>query len=121
MLHSFYTEIEKILKLIALDLDRSIPATESWHRDLLCQITAATGTRPPVITAGLVTRLAELLAFRHLFRGASIALMRWNKLSPLMEKVNAVHDEVVKQLPQFPAFLRHEPWQVRAIEAINTG
>ncbi len=77
MLHSFYTEIEKILKLIALDLDKKIPSSESWHRDLLSQMAAATGTRPPVISASLVTRLAELLAFRHLFRGASIALMRW--------------------------------------------
>lgn len=29
MLHSFYTEIEKILKLIALDLDKKIPLSES--------------------------------------------------------------------------------------------
>ena len=29
MLHSFYTEIEKILKLIALDLDKKIPSSES--------------------------------------------------------------------------------------------
>jgi hypothetical protein len=35
MLHSFYTETEKILELIALDLDKRIPLSESWHRDLL--------------------------------------------------------------------------------------
>ena len=35
MLHSFYTEIEKILKLIALDRDKKLPSSESWHRDLL--------------------------------------------------------------------------------------
>lgn len=40
MLHSFYTEIEKILKLIALDLDKKIPSSESWHRDLLSQMAA---------------------------------------------------------------------------------
>ena len=33
MLHSFYTEIEKILKLIARDLDEKIPSSESWHRE----------------------------------------------------------------------------------------
>jgi hypothetical protein len=69
MLHSFYTEIEKILKLIALDRDKKMLSSESWHRDLLNQMAAATETRPPVISASLVTRLAELLAFRHLFRG----------------------------------------------------
>ena len=67
---------------------------------------AATDTRPPVISDSLVIRLDDLLSFRHLFRGASIALMRWNKLSPLMESVNGVHDEVVNQLTQFQIFLR---------------
>ena len=103
MLHSFYTEIEKILKLIALDLDRKIPSSESWHRDLPSQMAAATETRPPFVSASLVTRLAELWAFRHLFRGASIALMRWDKLSPLMGKVNGLHDEVVTPLTNPPA------------------
>ncbi len=108
MLHSFYTEIEKIFKLIALDFDKKIPQSESWHRDLLSQMAAANEVRPAVVSANLVSRLAELLAFRHLFRGASIALMRWNKLSPLMEKVNGVHDEVVIQLTQFQAWLRSD-------------
>ena len=105
MLHSFYTEIEKIFKLIALDLDKKIPSSESWHRDLLSQMTAATEGRPAVITTDLVTRLAELLAFRHLFRGASIALMRWDKLSPLVANVDGVHEETVRQLNHFQRFL----------------
>lgn len=69
MLHSFYTEIEKMLKIIAIDRDKKTPSSESWHRDLLTQMSAATETRPPVITSDLVNRLADLLAFRHLFRG----------------------------------------------------
>ena len=109
MLHSFYTEIEKILKLIALDLDRNIPSSESWHRDLLSQMATATEARPAVITTDLVTRLAELLAFRHLFRGASIALMRWNKLSPLVAKVDGVHEQTILELNRFQRFLRLGP------------
>jgi hypothetical protein len=38
MLHSFYTEIEKILKIIAREWDGSLPESESWHRDLLVQM-----------------------------------------------------------------------------------
>ena len=105
MLHSFYTGIEKILKIVALDRDRNIPSSESWHRDLLTQLAAPTESRPPVITNELVNRLLEFLAFRHLFRGASIALMRWNKLSPPVEKVEAVHREFVRELTQFHLFL----------------
>ena len=69
-------------------------------------MSAATEARPAVITTEFVTRLAELLAFRHLFRGASIALMRWDKLSPLVAKVDGVHDETVRELNQFQDFLR---------------
>lgn len=62
-----------------------------------------------VITNDLVTNLAKMLAFRHLFRGASIALMRWNKLSPLVASVDGVHKETVRELNQFQRFLRMGP------------
>ena len=104
MLHSFYTEIEKILKLVALDFDHHLPPSDSWHRALLNQMESPTTTRPAVISAELVKSLAELLAFRHLFRGASIALMRWDKLVPLIDQANAVHDEFVQQISRFSVF-----------------
>lgn len=101
MLHSFYMEIEKIFKLIAMDFD---------GREAVAGVVAsrpADGDEPADgETTGLVTRLAELLAFRHLFRVASIALMRWNKLSVLMEKVGDVSSEVVRELARFQGFLR---------------
>ena len=76
MLHSFYTEIEKILKLIAREWDRQLPSSDSWHKDLLLQMAQATGTRRAVISTGLVEVLNEFLAFRHLFRGASLYRFR---------------------------------------------
>ena len=72
MLHSFYTEIGKILKIIAREWDCSVPAAESWHRDLLVQMSEVTAKRPAVFSADLLATLKEFLAFRHLFRGASI-------------------------------------------------
>ena len=86
MLHSFYTEIEKTFKLVARECDGDVPANEAWHRTLLHQMAAPRGSRPAVITSELMEVLGEFLAFRHLFRGASIALMRWDKLSPLVAK-----------------------------------
>ena len=38
---------------------------------------AETENRPAVLSASMVETLSEYLAFRRLFRGASIALMRW--------------------------------------------
>ncbi len=105
MLHSFYTEIEKILKIIARDWDQVVPASENWHRDLLIQMSEATRTRPAVISPDLLITLKEFLAFRHLFRGASIALMRWSKLDPLIMKIEPAYSQVDQQLRNFSAFV----------------
>ena len=34
MLHSFYPEIEKILKLIAREWDGRMPSSDAWHKEL---------------------------------------------------------------------------------------
>lgn len=104
MLHSFYTEIEKILKLIAREWDGNVPTSESWHRELLRQMAAPTDRRPAILTGDLHERLGEFLAFRHLFRGASIAIMRWPKLAPLIANVDNCHQHVRASLQMFLAF-----------------
>jgi hypothetical protein len=109
MLHSFYTEIEKILKLIARDWDKQLPSSESWHKDLLMQMCAPTARRPAVISPALLEVLSEFLAFRHLFRGASIALMRWQKLYPLVAKVDATYNEVRDEIQAFSRFVENDP------------
>jgi hypothetical protein len=105
MLHSFYTEIEKILKLMARDWDGRLPSSDSWHKDLLIQMSEATPKRPAVISASLVEVLSEFLAFRHLFRGASIALMRWEKLYPLVTKVDQTYDQARGEIEAFLRFV----------------
>lgn len=106
MLHSFYTEIEKILKLIARDWDRQLPSSDAWHKALLNQMAAPTNTRPAVISSGLAAVLSEFLAFRHLFRGASIALMRWEKIQPLIAKVDTTYLQTTQEIESFQSFLR---------------
>jgi len=105
MLHSFYTEIEKILKLIAREWDGQVPSSDSWHRDLLNQMSEATAKRPAIVSPSLVDVLSEFLAFRHLFRGASIALMRWPKLSPLIAKVDPTYEQTKVEIEDFARFI----------------
>jgi hypothetical protein len=105
MLHSFYTEIEKVLILIARKSYGQEPSGERWHRDLLHQMSVATGNRPAVLSPDSVEVLGEFLAFRHLFRGASIALMRWEKLAPLLAKVDTTHAQVIGEIESFQVFL----------------
>ena len=54
---------------------------------------------------------SEFLAFRHLFRGASIALMRWDKLSPLVAKVDQTYVQTRQELETFRTFLQSQPAQ----------
>ena len=116
MLHSFYTEIEKILKLVAREWDARMPSSDAWHKEHLNQMAAPTNTRPAVITPDLVEVLSEFLAFRHLFRGASIALMRWNKLSPLVAKVDQTYLQSRDELEYFQAFLWPQDKPTREIK-----
>jgi hypothetical protein len=108
MLHSFYTDIEKILKLIARECDERIPPSDAWHKELLNQMAEATDTRPAVITGDLVGDLSEVLAFRHLFRGASIVLMRWDKLAPLLAKVDQTYVRTRDEPENFQSFLQSQ-------------
>jgi hypothetical protein len=99
MLHSFYTEIEKILKLIARQWDGQAPSSDSWHRD------QPTAKRPAIVSPALLEVLGEFLAFRHLFRGASIVLMRWDKLAPLIAKVDQTYDRAKLEIGAFVRFV----------------
>ena len=105
MLHSFYTEIEKILKLIAREWDGQMPSSDAWHKELLNQMGVATARRPVILSAAPVEVLSEFLAFRHLFRGASIVLMRWEKLSPLVAKVGRTYDQTAAEIGTFVRFI----------------
>jgi hypothetical protein len=72
-----------MLKLITREWDGQVPSSDEWHKDLLNQMSEETAKRPAVLSPALVEVLGEFLAFRHLFRGASIALMKWEKVSPV--------------------------------------
>ncbi len=105
MLHSFYNEIEKILKMIARECDGQIPNSPEWHRDLLIQVVNPSPSRPAVISPKLFESLKEYLAFRHLARGSSFALMRWDRLAPLVANVPSVHDAVRTEIEAFITLL----------------
>jgi hypothetical protein len=68
-------------------------------------MSVATPTRPAVLSKDLIEVLNEFLAFRHLFRGASIALMRWEKLCPLVVKVDRTYERATNELEAFANFI----------------
>src|SRR5271165_5062908 len=94
------------MELIARDIDQVVPGSGTWHRDLIEQMTQPTVSRQAVISGDLAEKLKEYLAFRHLFRGASIALMRWNKMQPL---ANRASETLVQFEAELAAFIRITP------------
>ena len=106
---SFSTFAKAENSSVSVDLSTRIQLGLEELARIRNQMAAPSETRPAVITADLIPHLAELLAFRHLFRGASIALMRWDKLSVLVAKVDSLHDSrtyevsTFSRLPVIPA------------------
>jgi hypothetical protein len=68
-LHSFYTEIEKILKLIARGYDGETPSSEAWHRQLLNQMTKGGVGSQKMYRAGMrrrrIRRFGDFNTVRH--------------------------------------------------------
>lgn len=83
LLHSLYTGFENILKRIAVETGESVPQGESWHSDLLRQLSRPAPHRPRAISDSLHARLTDYLAFRHVFRGSVLVTLVWERMQPL--------------------------------------
>ena len=68
-LHGFYSGLERLFEIIARQVDGDVPAGETWHRDLLLQMTLdLPEIRPAVISQDNASVLDEFRRFRHLVR-----------------------------------------------------
>lgn len=68
-LHSFYSGLERLFELVARHLDRNLPSSETWHRDLLQAMAHdVPNVRPALIDPDSANALDEFRRFRHLVR-----------------------------------------------------
>ena len=102
-LHSLYTGIENIFKRATVELDGRPVTGENWHRELLNQMARPGESRGPVISGECRTRLAEYLAFRHVFRNAYSFDLHWNKMRHLVLGAEEILAEVEAELDRFLA------------------
>lgn len=93
-IHSYYTGIENIFKRIAMDVDGQRPSADRWHSDLLNLMSAPSANRPALIPPTLRAKLADYLAFRHVFRNAYTFDLRWDKMHSLVRDSVAVLQEL---------------------------
>lgn len=111
-LHSFYSGLERLFELIARQVDRHLPDGESWHRDLLKQMSQDwRKTRPAVISPENVAAIDELRRFRHLVRNVYTIDLAPEKMTSLMETLPKVWPQLRAELLAFADFL----------EALNTS
>ena len=97
-LHAFYTGIENIFKRIALEIDKSLPAGERWHADLLSQMARPFAERPAVISGELCIQLGKYMEFRRVFRHAYTFELKWAKMADLVLHSGQVLEELQAEL-----------------------
>lgn len=101
VLHSFYNGIENIFLAVAKNIDRKVPKTAQWHRDLLTLMTKGTTRREPVLTPDTANLLADYLGFRHYYRHSYSFFLEWEELERLVTPLDDVWTRVKIELEVF--------------------
>ena len=106
-LHSFYSGVEKIFKIIAKEIDESFPDKSNWHEELLIQMSLnVPNIRPPVISNKLKDDLQDYRSFRHLIRNIYTYNVNPEKIKPLIKKLPLLLKNIKKELKLFADFLQ---------------
>lgn len=100
-LHSFYTGVESIFKRVVVELDGEPVRGESWHRELLSRMKSPTAHRPALLSAELHDTFNEYLRFRHVFRNAYSFDLDWQKMSPLILRLEETFRNLEGALDDF--------------------
>lgn len=105
-LHGFYAGVERLLELIADNIDQAKPQGAMWHRELLQQMTADIPTvRPAVLSTDTRLGLDRYRGFRHVVRNVYTFSLDAEQIELLVAHLPAVHNAVKADLEQFANFL----------------
>lgn len=101
LLHSFYTGVENIFKRVSIELDDERITGDAWHRELLNRMKASNTHRSALLSEELHDSLNEYLRFRHVFRNAYSFDLDWEKMSPLVLRLEETFQNIEKSLDDF--------------------
>jgi len=105
-LHSFYSALERIFELIALELDGGTLGGETWHTELLRQMSLdVPDLRPPVLQAETAARLDEYRKFRHRIRNIYAMNLDPDRMAPLVAGLPILWPAIQQELIAFAVFL----------------
>jgi hypothetical protein len=105
-LHGWYSGLERIFELIAVEIDGGALGGEAWHSELLRQMTLdLQETRPPVVQKETIARLDEYRKFRHRIRNIYAASLDPIRMQPLVDDLPELWTKIQKDLSAFTDFL----------------
>ena len=105
-LHNFYGGVERILQLIAVELNGGLPSGADWHKRLLDRMAQAREGRPAVVSAATAARLREFLGFRHIVRHLYGFELDPKRLDALAAQYPVTWAAVQPEVEQFIGWLR---------------
>ena len=103
-----YMGMENIFRQIALEVDLFLPDGNREHKELLVQMAAPYGERPPVISKITFGHLQEFLAFRYLSLYRSMDELDYEKTEQKARQVSTIFDIIFTELDVFVAYLKKQ-------------
>ena len=108
-LHDYYACLERIFKLIASEIDESLPRGESWHEELLKQMeTEIKNTRPPALKTETTNQLDEYRGFRHVVRNVYTFNLSRERIKPLVQNLPKLNQKLREDVESFLSFLEEQ-------------
>ena len=108
-LHDYYACLERIFKLIASEIDESLPQGEAWHEELLKQMeTEIKNTRPPVLKTETTNQLDEYRGFRHVVRNVYTFNLSRERIEPLVQNLPKLNQKLREDVESFLSFLEEQ-------------
>src|SRR3990172_4067153 len=101
-LNSFYTGLERILELVATEVDQALPTGPNWHQELLrLAATPIPSLRPAVISDATRYQLDRYRGFRHVVRNIYAFELDKEQIAPLVNNLEYIFGAVQSELLNF--------------------
>lgn len=105
-LHNFYTGLERIMELVAIEMDGGIPSGAHEHIELLRQMSAPIpNVRPSLISSESYIQLDEYRKLRHVLLNRHAFELDPQLMTSLVNDLPAVWQQVQDELNTFVEFL----------------
>lgn len=105
-LHSFYNGLERVMELLAVEMDGGTLGGETWHTEPLRQMTLELpSVRPAVLSTETAEGLDEYRKFRYRVRNIYATHLSPDRMEYLVESLPATWQRVQIEILAFANFL----------------